>query len=157
MIDGLSFIVYHIITPAKKRTFWIMKANRITNQRKRCSKIMIYKQKLRGKNKKRNPLENWYFQGECYWSQYPEPGSNRHALRHWCLRPTRLPIPPSGPLSDCKGKAKKRTDQTFGGLFEWGGSIAPLREGIRQGTVTPGVSRVLLCGKKNQRILIGAS
>ena len=27
---------------------------------------------------------------------YPEPESNRHALRHWCLRPTRLPIPPSG-------------------------------------------------------------
>jgi hypothetical protein len=27
---------------------------------------------------------------------YPEPGSNRHALRHRCLRPTRLPIPPSG-------------------------------------------------------------
>ena len=29
-------------------------------------------------------------------NSYPEPGSNRHALRHWCLRPTRLPIPPSG-------------------------------------------------------------
>ena len=28
--------------------------------------------------------------------QYPEPGSNRHTLRYWCLRPTRLPIPPSG-------------------------------------------------------------
>ena len=27
---------------------------------------------------------------------YPEPGSNRHELLHWCLRPTRLPIPPSG-------------------------------------------------------------
>ena len=27
---------------------------------------------------------------------YPEPGSNRHASRHWCLRPARLPIPPSG-------------------------------------------------------------
>lgn len=27
--------------------------------------------------------------------EYSEPGSNRHALRHWCLRPTRLPIPPS--------------------------------------------------------------
>ena len=36
---------------------------------------------------------------------YPEPGSNRHGLLHWCLRPTRLPIPPSGhrrlrPLSE---------------------------------------------------------
>ena len=29
---------------------------------------------------------------------YPEPGSNRHILRYWCLRPTRLPIPPSGHL-----------------------------------------------------------
>ena len=29
---------------------------------------------------------------------YPEPGSNRHGLPHWCLRPARLPIPPSGPL-----------------------------------------------------------
>ena len=27
---------------------------------------------------------------------YPEPGSNRHGLLHWCLRPARLPIPPSG-------------------------------------------------------------
>ncbi len=29
---------------------------------------------------------------------YPEPGSNRHGLLHWCLRPARLPIPPSGHL-----------------------------------------------------------
>ena len=29
---------------------------------------------------------------------YPEPGSNRHGLLHWCLRPARLPIPPSGRL-----------------------------------------------------------
>ncbi len=28
--------------------------------------------------------------------RYPEPGSNRHGLPHWCLRPARLPIPPSG-------------------------------------------------------------
>ena len=28
--------------------------------------------------------------------RYPEPGSNRHGLLHWCLRPARLPIPPSG-------------------------------------------------------------
>ena len=31
----------------------------------------------------------------CF-EKYPAPGSNRDALRHWCLRPTRLPIPPSG-------------------------------------------------------------
>ena len=30
---------------------------------------------------------------------YPEPGSNRHGLLHWCLRPARLPIPPSGLVS----------------------------------------------------------
>ena len=30
---------------------------------------------------------------------YPEPGSNRHGLLHWCLRPARLPIPPSGLMS----------------------------------------------------------
>ena len=25
--------------------------------------------------------------------KYPEPGSNRHGLPHWCLRPARLPEP----------------------------------------------------------------
>ena len=30
--------------------------------------------------------------------QYPDPGSNRDGLPHWCLRPARLPIPPSGLL-----------------------------------------------------------
>ena len=29
-------------------------------------------------------------------SWYPDPGSNRDGLLHWCLRPARLPIPPSG-------------------------------------------------------------
>ena len=33
--------------------------------------------------------------------QYPEPGSNRHGLLHWCLRPARLPIPPSGLVCCC--------------------------------------------------------
>ena len=34
---------------------------------------------------------------------YPEPGSNRHAFKgHWCLRPARLPIPPSGRKRDGK-------------------------------------------------------
>ena len=37
---------------------------------------------------------------------YPEPGSNRHALRHWCLRPTRLPIPPSGLIVTLLARAK---------------------------------------------------
>ena len=39
----------------------------------------------------------------CYFSAlYPDPGSNRDGLPHWCLRPARLPIPPSG-LLRCKG------------------------------------------------------
>ena len=38
--------------------------------------------------------------------QYPEPGSNRHGLPHWCLRPARLPIPPSGLQCGCKDKDK---------------------------------------------------
>ena len=41
--------------------------------------------------------------------QYPDPGSNRDGLPHWCLRPARLPIPPSGQLlflnCECKGNA----------------------------------------------------
>ena len=39
---------------------------------------------------------------QCMAVVYPDPGSNRDGLRHWCLRPARLPIPPSG-LCDCKG------------------------------------------------------
>ena len=31
--------------------------------------------------------------------QYPDSGSNRDGLLHWCLRPARLPIPPSGHLN----------------------------------------------------------
>ncbi len=27
---------------------------------------------------------------------YPGPESNRHGRSHWCLRPTRLPVPPPG-------------------------------------------------------------
>ena len=30
---------------------------------------------------------------------YPDSGSNRDGLLHWCLRPARLPIPPSGHLN----------------------------------------------------------
>ena len=34
----------------------------------------------------------------CSSALYPDPGSNRDGLPHWCLRPARLPIPPSGQL-----------------------------------------------------------
>ena len=33
---------------------------------------------------------------------YPDPGSNRDGLLHWCLRPARLPIPPSGLIVGAK-------------------------------------------------------
>ena len=52
-------------------------------------------------------------------SLYPEPGSNRHGLLHWCLRPARLPIPPSGPFDlvnseiGCKGTTKNANTQIF--------------------------------------------
>ncbi len=39
-------------------------------------------------------------------TMYPEPGSNRHGLPHWCLRPARLPIPPSGLDSGAKVREK---------------------------------------------------
>lgn len=32
---------------------------------------------------------------------YPDPGSNRDGFPHWCLRPARLPIPPSGQIPPC--------------------------------------------------------
>ena len=48
-----------------------------------------------GKIRKKNRLIRIYQQiKRFHW--YPEPGSNRHGSLHWCLRPTRLPIPPSG-------------------------------------------------------------
>ena len=38
---------------------------------------------------------------------YPDPGSNRDGLPHWCLRPARLPIPPSGhSIIKMRGKGK---------------------------------------------------
>ena len=52
-------------------------------------------------------------------SEYPEPGSNRHALRHWCLRPARLPIPPSGHFSQtrCKSTIFILTDNVLSKKF----------------------------------------
>ena len=44
---------------------------------------------------KDNPVSDWLSITYRIVS-YPEPGSNRHGLLHWCLRPARLPIPPSG-------------------------------------------------------------
>ena len=44
-------------------------------------------------------------------SRYPDPGSNRDGLPHWCLRPARLPIPPSGLKCDGKGSESFYTEQ----------------------------------------------
>ena len=46
--------------------------------------------KIQKKNRKSLKINDLRFK------VYPEPGSNRHGLLHWCLRPARLPIPPSG-------------------------------------------------------------
>ena len=53
--------------------------------------------------------------------KYPDPGSNRDGLPHWCLRPARLPIPPSGHgcclNNGCKGREKIWIWQIFEELF----------------------------------------
>ena len=57
----------------------------------------------------------------CTALEYPEPGSNRHGLLHWCLRPARLPIPPSGLAlieSGCKGTAFFSNNQIFLYFFQ---------------------------------------
>ena len=45
-------------------------------------------------------MKNYRCKKSCFQKKaafkYPGPGSNRHELLHWCLRPTRLPIPPPG-------------------------------------------------------------
>ena len=50
-------------------------------------------------------------------NSYPEPESNRHIFRYWCLRPTRLPIPPSGSKSEGKGTNFFLNKQIFAKLF----------------------------------------
>ena len=69
--------------------------------------------KTRGNSRKRKITKSLIIRGLAIsfeLNSYPEPGSNRHGLLHWCLRPTRLPIPPSGlaialfPNCECKGK-----------------------------------------------------
>ena len=50
-------------------------------------------------------------------NSYPEPGSNRHGLPHWCLRPARLPIPPSGLLKRCKDRQEGGKYKVFRFLF----------------------------------------
>ena len=42
---------------------------------------------------------------------YPDPGSNRDGLPHWCLRPARLPIPPSGLQKRVQGQCKPNAEE----------------------------------------------
>ncbi len=60
---------------------------------------------------------------------YPDPGSNRDGLPHWCLRPARLPIPPSGLKCDCKGNESFFYEQKNELFFVFSHKKAPfLRE-----------------------------
>ena len=56
-------------------------------------------EQMRGRSKKKN-LASALISATCEilncFERYPDPGSNRDGLPHWCLRPARLPIPPSG-------------------------------------------------------------
>ena len=52
---------------------------------------------------------------------YPDPGSNRDGLPHWCLRPARLPIPPSGLKCDGKGSESFYTEQKNVSFFAFKG------------------------------------
>ena len=61
---------------------------------------------VRGSHKNKRGGPGWV--GPPQILLYPEPGSNRHSLNgHWCLRPARLPIPPSGPAVDWSAKVIK--------------------------------------------------
>ena len=61
---------------------------------------------VRDSHKNKRGVPGWV--GPPQFLLYPEPGSNRHSLNgHWCLRPARLPIPPSGPAVDWSAKVIK--------------------------------------------------
>ena len=55
------------------------------------NKVLSANQRIARRDKKKSGSRFLYFP-----IQYPDPGSNRDGLLHWCLRPARLPIPPSG-------------------------------------------------------------
>ena len=57
---------------------------RVYGEIKKCCKLLSYSTLL-------------FVETSALWyKSYPDPGSNRDGLPHWCLRPARLPIPPSG-------------------------------------------------------------
>ena len=68
---------------------------------------LLRKERIKGEKKGEKKGENKKKRREANFSPilYPDPGSNRDGLLHWCLRPARLPIPPSGRwrFCGCKG------------------------------------------------------
>ena len=73
-------------------------------------------------NKKRPLYEEPFFR-----LMYPEPESNRHVRRHWCLRPTRLPIPPPG-LVKCFSIGFGRWAYSF--QTRWQRACLPTKAGL---------------------------
>lgn len=72
---------------------------------------------------------------------YPDSGSNRDGLLHWCLRPTRLPIPPSGLTlykCGCKDTTKNRISQIFYAFISFF-----LFKNVQRGIITPLVHQYL--------------
>ena len=76
-------------------------------KKKKCCKLLSYSTLL--------SLSQCVFLASHVVLSYPEPGSNRHGLPHWCLRPARLPIPPSG--LESVGKAAIKREPTY--LYDW--------------------------------------
>ena len=83
---------------------------------------------------------------------YPDPGSNRDGLPHWCLRPARLPIPPSGHTlyrdCGCKDRENFLLCKKFSPLFSFYfsrltpptlrvGASAPLRRNLLRKKFSP--------------------
>ena len=83
---------------------------------------------------------------------YPDPGSNRDGLPHWCLRPARLPIPPSGHTlyrdCGCKDRENFLLRKKFSPLFSFYfsrpapptlrvGASAPLRRNLLRKKFSP--------------------
>ena len=66
--------------------------------------------------------------------QYPDPGSNRDGLLQRCLRPSRLPIPPSGLMVVGLHGAKLRNffySLRVAGIILYGGFTGAVSAGIR--------------------------
>ena len=87
--------------PAEDAPTWVAAGD----TRRKCT-AEEERPEVRGSHKNKRGDPGWV--GPPQFLLYPEPGSNRHSLNgHWCLRPARLPIPPSGPAVDWSAKVIK--------------------------------------------------